>query len=415
MNINKIFRHSKFKSVSYYLIASVLSTLIGLVINPFLSIGLSHKDFAVIGYFTSFITLLSPIIAFSFNSYYARNYFLVDDFKREKMLQTLLSLFLVFGFVVFLLFYICYYFYHTIYITSIQFSPYALLSFLPMYFASFYNLYLLDLRMQNEAKRYAFITVLNSLIGAFFSVLLVYILKYGAEGRLFAILLVSVLFAIYSLKTKKFYYTFNKDIVKEAFSFCWPITISSFLTFFFMGIDRTFLSQLNNNHSLGLYNVGLQISGYIGVFGSVICQTFDPDLFKYASLKLNKKIFYLVILITGITMIPNLVFLVLSKPLINILTYGKYVEATSFANILCLKNVTSIFAFSLSNVLVGYGYAKFELINKLLGAFISLLLYKYLIGKYGFYGAAWGQSVSWLVMGLISFSCILYMHLKSKK
>ena len=106
MNINKIFRHSKFKSVSYYLIASVLSTLIGLVINPFLSIGLSHKDFAVIGYFTSFITLLSPIIAFSFNSYYARNYFLVDDFKREKMLQTLLSLFLVFGFVVFLLFYI---------------------------------------------------------------------------------------------------------------------------------------------------------------------------------------------------------------------------------------------------------------------------------------------------------------------
>lgn len=413
MNLS-ILQHSKFKSISYYLVASVLSTIIGLIINPFLSIGLSHKDFAIIGYFASFATLISPIMAFSFNSYYARNYFLVDDIRRQKMLQTILSLFILFGLIVFGAFFVFYYFYHTKYVTSIPFSPYALLSFLPLYFTSFYNLYLLDLRMQNKAKKYAFVTVLNSVFGAVLSVLLVYLLKYGAEGRLVAILIVTILFGVYSLKTEKFYFTLDKIIVKEAFLFCWPITISAILTFFFMGIDRTFLAQLNDNRALGLYNVGLQISGYVGVFGTVICQTFDPDLFRYASLKQNKKLFYLVIVITGITVIPNLLFIVFSKPLIDLLTYGKYVEATSFANILCLKNVTTIFAFSLSNVLVGYGYAKFELVNRLLGAFVALILYKYLIEKYGFYGAAWGQSISWLLMGLISICCLIYLHFKSK-
>jgi O-antigen/teichoic acid export membrane protein len=283
-----------------------------------------------------------------------------------------------------------------------------------MYFASFYNLYLLDLRMQNKAKRYAVITVLNSVVGAFLSVLLVYVLKYGAEGRLIAILTVAILFGTYSLKVKKFHYAVDKIYARQAFLFCWPITLSALLTFFFMGIDRSFLSGLDDNRTLGLYNVGLQMSGYVGVFGSVISQTFDPDLFKYASLRLNKKLFYLVLLITVVTFIPNLVFILLSRPLINVLTYGKYVEATSFANILCIKNVTSILAFSLSNVLVGYGYAKFELINRLLGAFVALILYKYLIAHYGFYGAAWGQSISWLIMGLISTSYIIYLHCKSK-
>ena len=215
-------QHSKFKNLSYYLVASVVSTLISLAINPFLSLGLSHTDFAIIGYFASFSLMLIPITSFSLNSYYARSYFLINDQQRGKMLQTLLSLFLVFGLFMFLVFFGFYYFYHQKYITAIPFSPYALLSFLPVYFASFYNLYLLDLRMQDKAKRYATLTILNSLIGAILSLLLVFFLNYGAEGRLIALLITAVSFGIYSLKITKFQLIFDKDIVKSALYFCYP-------------------------------------------------------------------------------------------------------------------------------------------------------------------------------------------------
>lgn len=394
------------------MIASVLSSVIGLLVNPLLSLGLSHDDFAIIGYFASFGTILSPIIAFSFNNYYARNYFLVDEKQRNKILQTLLTVFFLFGLAMFLVFFTGYFFYHSHYVSSIPFFPYALLSFLPIYFSSFYNIYLLDLRMLNQARKYAFVTILNSMLGASLSVFLVYVFKYGAEGRLVATLIVAILFGVYSLKTKGFRFELDLIIFKNAFLFCWPMTVSAILTFFFMGVDRTFLAQLNDNYNLGLYNVGLQISGYLGIFGSVLFQTFDPDIFKYTSLKQHRKVLYLVITITGFTIVPNLVFILLSKQLISVLTYGKYTEAANFANILCLKNVSTAFAFSLSNVLVGYGLSKYELFNRVIGAIFSIVLYKFLIKKYGFYGAAWGQSLSWIVMGIISILCLFTIKKK---
>lgn len=416
MNFTKL-KQFKLKSLSHYLAASLISTVIGLIINPFLALSLSHKDYAIIGYFASFATILIPIFAFSFNSYYARNYFLVDDQQREKMLQTLLSVFLVFGLIMFIVFFVIYYYYHKKYISSIPFSPYALLSFLPLYFGSFYNIYLLDLRMQNKAKVYAFVTILNSILTAILSLLLIYVLKYGAEGRLVALLIVGILFGVYSLKAEKFRFVLDKKIVKDAISFCWPLAISAVLTYFFMGIDRTFLAQLNDNYTLGLYNVAMQISGYLSIFGIVLFQAFGPDLYKYTSLNQHKRVLQIVLLLTFIPLIPNLLFIALSKPLINLLTYGRYVDAVSFTNILCLKNVSYCFAFSLSDAVVGYGYAKYELYNKIIGAFLSILLYKYLIGNFGFYGAAYGQTLSWVIMGLISIVSLFYAHnkLKSKK
>lgn len=402
----------KLKSISYYVIASLFTALIGIAINPFLSIGLSHKDYAIIGYYSSFTVILGPIIAFSFNSYYARNYFLVSEFKRVKIYKTLMSLFLVFGMLVFFVFSLIYYIYHINRVNSIPFSPYAILSFLPVYFSSFYNIYLLQIRMEQKAKKYAIITILNTTAAGMLSLFLVYVLNYGAIGRLIALLIVAVAFGIYALNIKKFEFSFNKKIIKEAFIFCWPLTITAILTFFFMGIDRVFLEEMNDNHNLGLYNVGIQITSYLGIFGTVLFQTFEPDLFRYTSLNQHKKVFYFVLLITFATLIPNLIFIILSKPLINILTYGKYTEAASFANILCLKNVGTSFAFSLSNVLVGYGFSKYELFNRILGALFSLLLYKYLIDHYGFYGAAWGQTLSWIIMGLISILSIYFLRRK---
>ncbi|OHT44644.1 lipopolysaccharide biosynthesis protein [Flavobacterium tructae] len=405
-------KNISFKNLSYYLISSGFTALIGLVINPFLSIGLSHDDFAIIGYFASFASVLAPIMSFSLSSYYARNYFLIEEKERIKLLNTILSLFVVFGLLVLFFFYWGYYYYHINFVPSIPFKPYAFLSFFPIYFSSFYNIYLLDLRMQNKAQKYAVVTILNALGGALLSLLLVYVLRYGAEGRLIAMLIVAILFGIYSLKAQNFSFQIDWPIVQKTFVFCTPLAISAILTFFFMGIDRTFLAHLNDNHSLGLYNIGLQISGYLGIFGTVVLQTFEPDLYKYASLKQTKKVIRLIILITVVTLLPNLLFMLLSKPLINVLTYGKYMEAREFANILCLRNVTTSLSFALSSVLVGYGFSKYELFNKIIGSFFAILLYKYLINNYGFYGAAWGQSLSWLVMGVIS---MMFLFLRKNK
>lgn len=385
----------------------MVTAVIGLLINPLLATGLSHSDYAIIGYYSAYGSLLTPIISFSLQSYYARNYFLLDLGTREKLLQNIMSVFMTLSIGSFILFISVYYLYHKTFVESIPFSPYAILSFAPLYVSSYYNLYLMKLRMESKATRYSIITISNSILGALLSVLMVYFLKYGAFGRLVATLIVGILFSVYSISMTKFRFQWDWKVIKPAMKFCIPITISGILSFFFIGIDRPMLAKLNDNYTLGLYNVGLQISAYLTIFGTVLLQTFDPDLYKYTSLRQHKKVIFLIIGITLACLFPNLCFILVSKPLIGILTAGRYVEASDFANILCLKNVATTFAFIMSGVLIGYGYPSYELINRLIGSVLSFLIYSYLISNYEFYGAAWGQSLTWLIMGGISCCCLM--------
>ena len=211
-----------FKNLSAYFISSVITALISLLINPFLASRLSHSDYAIIGYYSSIALLLVPIVSLSLQSYYARNYFLVDEDERQKVYNTLLTLFSTLGLIAFFLFFSLYYIYHKFCNVSIEFSPYAFLAFLPVFLSSYYNLYLMDLRMRSQGGKYAVVAVCNSVISALLSILLVYVLNYGAIGRLWAMLITALLFATYSLLAKKISFSFDKKIILDALSFCWP-------------------------------------------------------------------------------------------------------------------------------------------------------------------------------------------------
>ena len=406
---NLIAKIPKLKSLSLYFFTSIITAGIGIFINPFLSMGLSHKDFAIIGYYAAFSSLFVPFLSLALSNYYARKYYQIEKEKREKIYQTILSIYLILGALTLMILIVAYFFYHKNYVKSIEFFPYAILSFLPLYFINFYNLYLLDLRMKNKAKQYSIISIANAVLGAALSLLMVYFFHYGAIGRLLALLVTSVLFSVFAFNIKKFKFLIDKDIAKEAFLFSWPLIISAVLSFFFMGIDRTFLEKINDNYNLGLYNVGLQISGYLSIFGTVLFQTFQPDIYKYTSKNEHKKLLKLALFVLVLNAVPIVLFIMLSEPLISVLTYGKYIESVDFAKILSVKLIATTFAFLMSEILVGYGFSKMELLNRILGAIFSVVIYLFFIKYWGFYWAAWGQSVTWIVMGIISLLSLFFV------
>ena len=402
-----------YKNLVVYFTTSILTALIGLCINPILASKLSHTDYAIIGYYASFTTLFLPIISFSLSTYYARNYHLLNDEKRKYLYNLILTLFSTLGLGAFVLVVIFYAIYHRFCVASIPFTPYALLSFVPIYLSCYYNLYQVDLRMSNQAIKYAIVTLTNSVVGACLSIVMVYVLTWGAFGRLLALLIASALICSYVLISTRIRFVWNKTLIQEMLSFCWPLMVSGILSYFFLGIDRPMLEQLNDNYNLGLYNVGLQLSSYLAIFGTVLLQTFDPDLYKYTSTKQHGKVLKVAVMIVVLTLIPNVCFMFVSEPIIALLTANRYIESAPFANVLCLKNVTSTCAFVLSGILIGYGYSKYELFNRSIGSLLSILLYYCLIRYFGYIGAAWGQSLSWLLMGIISLLCLLIISRKN--
>lgn len=399
------------KNLSIYLLATIITSFVSVMINPFLAANLSPHDYAVIGYFTSFNTLILCIISFSFLSYYLRNYYKIREEERQAVLNTLLISQLLLGMIAMLFVFLGFYLYMDIVKVNFPFFPYVLLCFIPVYFSCFYNFLLVEKRMKRQALSYFKITLVNTISIALFAILFVVVLKKGAIGRFWSILVPTVgmgIFAFFKLISK---FQFNWKILRDAVTFGWPISLSAVLYYFLSGIDRAMLEQLNDSTTFGIYNIAVQITAYLYVFYAAIVQTFEPDIYKSIAENNRKKLIKIVTGIIILNAIPTVLFILLAHPVVSILTYGRYTESTHFAQIMAIKNIPMAFCFLISNVIIGYGYPKVELINRAVGAILSVILFKFLINKYGFFGAAWGQSIALILMTMISALFVLYKFL----
>lgn len=403
------------KNLSLYLFASILTSLIGVLLNPFLAINLSPKDYAIIGYFTSFNTLILPILSFSLLSYYSRNYFKIKEEDRQSVLDTLIIMQILIGLLGLLFVLFGFYVYMDVAKVNFPFFPFAILCFIPTFFSCFYNFLLVEKRMKRQAKSYFNIVIINAIIGAAFLVLFVVIFKFGAIGRFWAALIPPVGMGIYSIFKLLSKFQVKKRILFEAISFSWPISISAILYYFLSGVDRAMLEKLNDNFTFGNYNVAIQISSYFYIFYAAIVQTFEPDIYKSIADNNRNKLYKISIGVLGLNAIPILLFILFAHPIVRILTFGRYMDSVSFAQILALKNIALGFCFLVSDIIIGFGYPKVELINRAIGAGLSVILFKVLIAKFGFYGAAWGQSISFLLMTGISGLFIGYKLFYSHK
>ncbi len=401
-----------FKSSLLYFIPSLFAAVVGILINPFMAKNLSPEDYAIMGYFNSFSTIILPLMNFSLITYYLRNYYKLEEERKQIVSDTILITLSVYGILVFILVTGIFYIYANYVNLNFPVYPYVLLAVIPIYFNNFMTFFLVKCRLERDAGKYSKIMLSNSLISALLGVLLVVFYKYGASGRMFATALAALFTGIYCFKQMYNSLKFDITVVKDALRFGWPLSLSAILWYFLSGIDIALLEKLKDVTTLGYYSVALQISGYFAIFYVAIAQTFEPNVYKAIAENHKKKFTKIIIGIVSLNAIPNLIFIILAPSIIGILTYNRYIESSDFAQILALKNITVGFYYSLITIVIGYGFTKSELIIKIIGALICYFMFKILINNYGFYGAAWGQVMSFVILSII---CVIFLMIKFKK
>jgi O-antigen/teichoic acid export membrane protein len=397
-----------FKSASLYLFASLFAAGIKILINPLLAKNLSHNDYAIIGYFSSFSILFLPLLTFMIFAYYQRNFYLVSDEKRQRIANTiiisLLGIGLIFSIFILIGLFIYFKFTHV----HFPFLPFAFFLVYQIVFNNFLTFLQVNYRLKREAKKYAQLTIASSIIWLLVAVLLVVIFKLGAKGSMGANLLVAIFIGLYGIKRTITKLEFDIHVFKDLIKFCWPLTLSALLWYFLSGVDSAMLEKLNDNNTFALYNIGLALGGSLGMFYTAIAQTFEPDIYKsIAERRLNKmaKIIFSLICINAI---PVLLLILFATPITNLLTAGRYTDASSFARIASLKNISMSMYYSVLTVIVGFGFTKADLGLRAVGAVFSIIMYEILIKYFTFYGAAWGQVISFLFMSLLGLFFILY-------
>lgn len=403
------------KNISFYFTASLIRALVSLAINPLIAMNMTHYDYALTGFYESFGSLFIPLLGFMFSQYYNRIHFKVDEFQRKKIATTLVSAQFLFGLIELILILIAFKIYSITQNIEFPFFPYAVLSFISIVFNNTYTFFLVFLKLKREAKKYLIFSIYNLILTTSLALSLIVVLKLGALGRILTTFITACVFGIFCFfKTTKQIYL-NKQIILDAFKFCWPLIFANSLGYFIYGFDRALLVQLHDNTQLGLYNIAIRITSYLIIFQLSISQTFQPDIYEAA---VQHKIRRLIKILFGINLlnfIPIILFIIMAPFILKILTADRYTEAYLFARILSLKIVTSSFYYSIKESITGYGYTIPLLIIEIIGSIISILLYKFLITKHGFYGAAWGQVLCFVGLLITSLCFILYRGLLNLK
>lgn len=397
-----------FKNAGLYFLSSIFSAIIGVLLNPFLAMNLSEFDYAILGYYSSFNLLLIPLLHCCLITYYARQYYFVDVEKREKMGNTILIAINAIGLVSLALFLVVFYFISKKTNISIPFVPYAILTFVQLYISNNTTFYLTKLRIQREARRYAKLTILNCLITSVLVVLLVVVLKTGALGKLIATLFTTILFAIYSFRTSLTKWEFDKVILMDSLKFGLPLMISALFWYLATGVDRALLEPLGDNRMLGIYNVAISIAAYMQILFTTLSSTFEPDIYQAMSQKNTKKTMIIILVIVSIVALGNLLFIVCAPFLVKLLTAGRYVSSVPFVQILALSNIVMACYYMIVKLLIGYGYVKAELCVRIIGALLAFITFNILISEFEFYGAAWGQVCSFVILSIIGATYLIY-------
>jgi len=400
------------KNISIYFFASVIKASLLLLINPFVALNMSHTDYAIFGYFRAYQTLLVPLLSLAFFQYYSKRFFEVSPPKREELLNNLLSIQFIVGLVEISLIIGMFYTFFSLTGVSFPVFPYAFILCFTIFFNNFYSFWLLELKMTRNAAKYFRISLINSMFSVFFVTLLVIVLKLGALGKLGAPLLTALFCGMTFFLRRKPRIRIHYPELKKALTFTWPLIIAGSLEFFFSGVDRTFLEKIGNNRLLGLYNIGLGISGYLLIFNRAISDTFRPDIYQAVAQRNTRRILKYVFTLNLLNIIPVVFFIIFAPFILKVLTFGKFTAAAGFARITSLKNISRSIYFTMSSLIIAFGFPKVTLINKIIGTLGSLILFKFLIDQFGYYGAAWGQVLSFVCLSIVTSVFIGYKLVK---
>lgn len=401
------------KTAGTYLTATVVSSVIGVLINPLLAMNLTPEDYASIGYYGAYATLLGPVIGFFMIDYFLKNRFLLKGYELDRLKSTIVKLYLVFSGIITVLCLIGLYIYISYTDVSIPFFPYAILSLLHSYTALLFAFKTAELKIDMQARKFFWLSVINGILNAIIALLFVVLFKWGAVGRMGGLLIVSVGFFCYSLWTYRrlLKIPFDYSRIKSILKYSTPLVLAGMLGFFTHGYDKVLLERQGNIYMLGIYSVALQMSGYINIFAKAIKTTFQPDAYKAMAEKNKRKLAKTIFLNIGLITVLVLLFILLCPIIIHLLTAGRYDESTGLARILSLSVITSTFYYQIAQATYGSGLSHLTLINKIIGAVLSILLFMWMIPNHGAYGAAWGVVISFFLAGVTNLM-LLYFNRK---
>lgn len=406
------------KNIGAYFSASLIPMALNLVANPFIALNMSPKDFAITGYFTSFSTLLTPIINFYFLHYYSKRFYECNDVERLKLKAAVFKMLVVYSFIASFFCLIGVLGYIKVFNTELQFDifPYLPLAILAIPLSGIYNLELTDYKMEKKSKNYFNLSVTTGVLNTVSVVIMVVVLKMAAFGKLFAPFLINFSIFIYLLAKHRNLWKIEieKSYIKKMFVFCWPLATAAMLGYFTNGFDKTYLESVGDVTEYGYYCVASSMAAYLHVFSTAIFNTFTPDVYEAIAKHNNRKLIRTFGIQQGMIGVLVVLFVIFCPIIIYLLTAGRYMESTTYTRIMAVATLTQTFYFNINCFTIAKGYPKLSMWTSIIGSGLIIVSMSFVVKQWTYIGGAWMVSVSYLLLVLVNIILLYSVSGKEK-
>lgn len=394
------------KNLGVYFGASIIPMILGLATNPLIAKNMDPEDYATSGYYLSFSTLIGPIIIFYLIHYYIKEYFRRDEQGRTKLYAIIAKATIWFSGIVSLICFGLLFIYLRYFNVSLSFPilPYLALMVFALPLTGLLNLQLAQYRMEKKATAYFRLSTANGILNIILSLVFVVCLKWGAVGKLLAPLMCNAIVFFYLITKFNSFLRVETSLgeFRSIFIFCLPLALSAMLGYFTNGFTTTYLESLDKTKEYGYYIVGLSMAGYLTTFRGAIGNTFQPDVYESTIKRQWGSYAKLVVMQIGCYIVIAMTFIILAPYIISILTAGRYVASTLYAQIMALSTISSGIYYLINDFSIATNHPKLYLYTSILGSIFIITCLPIFVDRWGFYGGAWMNVISFLVFAGIN-------------
>jgi len=242
---------------------------------------LTTTDYGIVATFNVLLAMMTVFVGLNMNGAITVYFFKLN---REDLKEYIGNVFFIL-FSSFTLFYI---------IAYILKSPISLITKFPekwvpyiaivALFQSFFAVAMSIWRVEQKPLSYGLFQITRTILNIILSIVFVVLLWWGWKGRLFGVVITSIIFGILSIfviyKRRYIKFSFNKKYTKAALVFGIPLIPHSLSGWIKTSIDRIFINSMVNVSATGIYTVGYQVGMIIGLFATSFNKAWSPFLFE---------------------------------------------------------------------------------------------------------------------------------------
>lgn len=397
------------KHLSLYTVVGFLNPAINFFLTPVLSYYLLPADYGILSLFTTYITLVIPIVSVVAYALLSVEYYKEKDKKvfASKFLSIQIIPAINLIWIALLAWSLFYQYAGAVELQDVDriwVIVILLISFSTVYIDTLFTF----LVIQRKVTLYTILSIIRVVVESGLTVLLIVYNGYGWEGRILSAFVVSVLFFLYSIYYfKKQGYlngTIKLEYVRAGIMYGLPLILHTLSKVVMNQSDRLFITKLRSIDEAGVYSIGYVIGSVVMIAVNVFNNLLTPYLYERLA-NLTEKAKVQLVKASYLFVVSAAFVLLLLMPLSEILFRyfidKNYINGSRYVFWIGL----SYFFWGCYLLFSGYifYYNKTKLLARL--AILSIacnMLFNYIfISRYGAIGAAYSTALSFFIVFVI--------------